>query len=160
MTDFKEQSSEARALFSPSYCGLIIVNFIDIYQKKSGKKFPPALIHIILPLVLNEDFASCFLENSRKNFFHIVESYRNIYSMFPLNYFNSIDITNNSLLFLAETKVISVEDGSIKLNDKFLNKSYFKTNFKYEFQASNTISNSISKIDDVIGIFITLGINP
>ncbi|ENV56503.1 hypothetical protein F951_02201 [Acinetobacter soli CIP 110264] len=160
MTDFKKQPSESRALFSPSYCALIIANFIDHYQKKSGKSIPPALIHIILPLILNEDYASCFLNNSRKNFFHIVESNRNIYSSFPLNYFNSIEITNNALLFLAEAKILSVQNGTIELNDKFLNKSYFKTNLKYEFQTSNTISNSISKIDDVTGIFITLGINP
>lgn len=98
MTNFKQQSSEARALFSPSYCALIIVNFIDIYQKNLVK-FPPSLIHIILPLVLNEDLASCFVENNRKSFFHIIESYRNIYSIFPLKYFNSIDITNDALLF-------------------------------------------------------------
>lgn len=160
MTEFKKQPSESRALFSPSYCALIIANFMDLYQKKSGKSIPPTLIHIILPLVLNEEYASCFINNIRKNFFHIIEANRNVFSSFPLNYFNSIDITNNALLFLAEAKVLSVQDGSIKLNDKFLNKSYFKTNLRYEFQTSNTISNSISKIDDATGIFITLGIKP
>ncbi|GAB3046128.1 hypothetical protein GCM10027155_09410 [Acinetobacter apis] len=158
MSTFRQQPIEFRSLFSPPYCALIIAFFIDNYQKKSNRKFPPALIHIILPLVLNEEYALCFINNPKKNFYHIVEANKVIYSTFLIKYLDLIDITNNALIILAETGTLIKRNEILELNSKLINKTTFSTNFKNELDTIKIISNIIAKIHDTAGIFITLDI--
>ncbi len=147
---------DLRILFNPPYCGLVILNFIDHYTLKTKEDFPASLIFLILPLTLNNQILDIFSANPKKNLYQLVESNTEVFFKFQSIIENYIEITNEALFFLAESKSLTVDKNVISLDKKNIKLS--TSNNYIDSRSIKAVANTLSKVNDLQSIFITLGV--
>ncbi|WP_288404608.1 three component ABC system middle component [uncultured Acinetobacter sp.] len=147
---------DLRILFNPPYCGLVILNFINYYTLKTREDFPASLIFLILPLTLNNQILDIFSKNPKKNLYQLIENNTDIFYKFPSIIDNYIDITNEALFFLTESKSLIVDRNSILIDKKNIKLS--ASNDYIDLKSIKSVANTLAKINDLQSIFITLGV--
>lgn len=128
----------------------------ETYTLKTKEDFPASLIFLILPLTLNNQILDIFSENPKKNLYQLVESNTEVFFKFQSIIENYIEITNEAVFFLAESKSLTVDKNVISIDKKSIKLS--TSNNYIDSRSIKAVANTLSKVNDLQSIFITLGV--
>lgn len=162
MNSWSMRTPEIAFLFNPAFCGRLLYVTIKTYNEQTDASFPIPLIYLVLPLVLHKETRK--LIDSRTQLHLWIQKYPHLLIDFPGRTKGLVEITNESLEFLLQTKLIYVtSNGKLKLNktSKKISEGKFVDDEISEcVRKSKQIGKWFAKAGKVETIFIELGVRP
>ena len=162
MKSWNDRSREVAYLLNPAFCGRIIYNVVKVYYDETKRPMPFPIIYIILPIVLHKKTRNKL--NSTTQMQVWIKRNPDLLIGFAERTRSLIDITNESLEFLMQAKLIKMNnnaDLSISRTTKALSKTKYTTDeFKECIKKSTGLAKWFAKSGTVESIYTNWGIRP
>mgnify|MGYP001260850955 CR=1 FL=1 len=150
-------------LFNPAFCGQIIRIVVQSYNQNSNKKFPFALVFIILPILLHKETRERMPKSIRTYFLVWIEENGYLFINFSSRAKSMVKYTKEALIFTLMYKEIEINEfGEIitenKKTKKINNEDYQEYNEIYK--KAEMLGKWLAQTSDVKSIYSFLRITP
>ncbi|MDI7774700.1 three component ABC system middle component [Asticcacaulis sp. EMRT-3] len=112
---WRERPPEEAAFFNPAFCGEMLFRTVKEYTRVTETAFPLAISFIILPLLLHPASRHSLPRKSNTAFSGWSADHDAILAQIPDRMSRLRSVTRESLLFLAQMKVIDISGDGVKL---------------------------------------------
>lgn len=162
MKSWNDRSREVAYLLNPAFCGRIIYNVVKVYYDETKRPMEFPLIYMILPIVLHKETRSKL--NSTTQMQVWIKRNPDLLIGFAERTKSLIDITNETLEFLMQSKLIEMNnnaDLSISRTIKSLSKTRYTNSEVNEcIRKSAGLAKWFAKSGTVGSIYTNWGIRP
>lgn len=162
MKGWNKRTHEVAYLLNPAFCGRILYASIKEYESKTKRAFPFPLIYLILPLVLHK--ATREHIDSRTQLWQWVQKYPCFLIDFPQRAHDLVQITNEAIEFLLQTKKIRLTpNGELETpaSTRALSKvKYVDDEIVECLKKSEHIARWFASSGKVETVYICLGVRP
>jgi hypothetical protein len=101
--------SEVANLLNPAFCGDIILRACIEYSKRKKEGMPYPLVFLILPIILHKKTREKITPKMRMSMHNWLESNQEAKLGFPERASSLLHITKESMIFLLQTKYLSID---------------------------------------------------
>lgn len=152
---------EITRLLNPAFCGQILMNFIQKYEKVSETGVPYSLIFFVLPMVLHKDTRSLIPSVSRLHFHAWLMENQSVLIGLHTRTKQLIPITKKAILFLSYFDSLEIKNGCIH-KKKFQSNSNQQTILEIQdiFKKAETLGKWFGKAGTENTIYKILGVQP
>jgi len=162
MKKWNERPLEIRNLFNPAFCGTILLQALQGFEKEDNSGMPFSLALLVLPLCLHKHTREILLNKPRTYFLKKIGDNPQILVGFPERTRNLLPYTFESLGFTMHLGLFEVTgSGRLRMRIRGIRKQADGTQESIECQrAGQIVGRHFAKIGDRVTIYTTLGIRP